>query len=109
MPEDTGYHLLEHLGIPPQQFQASFAWLLPDTCRDDHYFTIGQVRIISCFDLQRVCKWNGMQDIVGFRLGPRFILIDQHDPASYPAHHQRVSGSCADETTSNDASIHQAS
>ena len=104
--KNIGDHLLEHLRIPPQQLKPRLARLLSHPRRDDHHLAAGQVRIISGCDLQRMRKRHRMENIIGFRFGPRPILIDQYHSPPHPAHHQRVRSRRADKATSHNTCFH---
>jgi hypothetical protein len=72
--------------------QPRFARPLTDTRTQDNNPAAGQFVVIARTDLQRVRKWNGMPQVIGFCDGTIGIFIDQNNFAADAPHHQGIRG-----------------
>jgi hypothetical protein len=98
--------LAEHGRVAAKQLEPGLPGLLPDPGTQHNGPAPGQVGVPAGPDLQWVGERDGVADVVRLGRRPGLVLVNQHDLAADPAHHQGVRGRRPDHPGSDDPDFH---
>ena len=106
MPQDGGDNLAKNGCVALEKLQPRFARLLPDARTKHNHSAANQCIVIASVDFKRMSEWHGVSNVIGLSDRAIHVLVDEHNLAADPLHHERVARSGSDKSASDNSNFH---